>query len=122
MVTYPAHNGGFLTCYLTCLNYISKFHTKFSHDNFVISHVKEKFMLGFYTELRWSNFSPINSEMPCFSDTLYFKGTVSLFHFYVVFVEWYFDFGFVIPSSTNTWQSLIEAAPESQMMPANVLK
>lgn len=35
--------------------------------------------------------------------------------------EWYFDFGFVIPDSTNTWQSLIEAAPESQMMPANVL-
>ncbi|XP_033095937.1 retinal rod rhodopsin-sensitive cGMP 3',5'-cyclic phosphodiesterase subunit delta-like [Anneissia japonica] len=35
--------------------------------------------------------------------------------------EWYFDFGFVIPSSTNTWQSLIEAAPESQMMPASVL-
>ncbi|KAF3835629.1 hypothetical protein F7725_028187 [Dissostichus mawsoni] len=25
------------------------------------------------------------------------------------------------PNSTNTWQSLIEAAPESQMMPANVL-
>ena len=38
------------------------------------------------------------------------------------FPEWYFDFGFVIPGSTNTWQSLIEAAPESQMMPANVLK
>lgn len=37
-------------------------------------------------------------------------------------IEWYFDFGFVIPSSTNTWQSLIEAAPESQMMPANILK
>ncbi|GAB6018565.1 Retinal rod rhodopsin-sensitive cGMP 3',5'-cyclic phosphodiesterase subunit delta [Chamberlinius hualienensis] len=35
--------------------------------------------------------------------------------------EWFFDFGFVIPHSTNTWQSLIEAAPESQMMPANVL-
>ncbi|XP_033641847.1 retinal rod rhodopsin-sensitive cGMP 3',5'-cyclic phosphodiesterase subunit delta-like [Asterias rubens] len=35
--------------------------------------------------------------------------------------EWYFDFGFVIPNSTNTWQSLIEAAPENQMMPANVL-
>lgn len=35
--------------------------------------------------------------------------------------EWYFDFGFVIPGSTNTWQSVIEAAPESQMMPANVL-
>ena len=28
--------------------------------------------------------------------------------------EWNFDFGFVIPESTNTWQSLIEAAPESQ--------
>jgi len=35
--------------------------------------------------------------------------------------EWLFDFGFVIPESTNTWQSLIEAAPEDQMMPANVL-
>jgi len=35
--------------------------------------------------------------------------------------EWSFDFGFVIPCSTNTWQSLIEAAPESQMMPARVL-
>ncbi|CAD6232624.1 GSCOCG00006981001-RA-CDS [Cotesia congregata] len=36
--------------------------------------------------------------------------------------EWFFEFGFVIPNSTNTWQSLIQAAPESQMMPANVLK
>eukprot|EP00088_Acartia_fossae_P021752 TRINITY_DN23100_c0_g1_i2.p1 TRINITY_DN23100_c0_g1~~TRINITY_DN23100_c0_g1_i2.p1 ORF type:complete len:148 (+),score=35.62 TRINITY_DN23100_c0_g1_i2:2-445(+) len=35
--------------------------------------------------------------------------------------EWNFDFGYVIPESTNTWQSLIEAAPESQMMPAKVL-
>ena len=35
--------------------------------------------------------------------------------------EWCFEFGFVIPNSTNTWQSLIEAAPESQMMPARVL-
>lgn len=39
----------------------------------------------------------------------------------VFFSEWFFEFGFVIPNSTNTWQSLIEAAPESQMMPANVL-
>ena len=37
-------------------------------------------------------------------------------------LEWYFDFGFVIPGSTNTWQSVIEAAPESQMMPASVLR
>lgn len=35
--------------------------------------------------------------------------------------EWFFDFGFVIPDSTNTWQSIIEAAPSDQMMPANVL-
>lgn len=36
-------------------------------------------------------------------------------------IEWFFDFGFVIPGSTNSWQSLIEAAPESQMIPASVL-
>ncbi|XP_066144245.1 retinal rod rhodopsin-sensitive cGMP 3',5'-cyclic phosphodiesterase subunit delta [Euwallacea fornicatus] len=35
--------------------------------------------------------------------------------------EWYFEFGFVMPESTNTWQSIMEAAPESQMMPASVL-
>lgn len=35
--------------------------------------------------------------------------------------EWSFEFGFVMPNSVNTWQSMIEAAPESQMMPANVL-
>ncbi|KAI6184730.1 Phosphodiesterase delta-like protein [Aphelenchoides bicaudatus] len=35
--------------------------------------------------------------------------------------EWYFDFGFVIPQSTNTWQNLIEAAPEGQILPASVL-
>jgi len=35
--------------------------------------------------------------------------------------EWFFDFGFVIPDSTNTWQSVIEAAPAEQMMPSSVL-
>jgi len=35
--------------------------------------------------------------------------------------EWFFDFGFVIPGSTNTWQSIIEAAPQSQMIPASLL-
>ncbi|VBB30912.1 unnamed protein product [Acanthocheilonema viteae] len=35
--------------------------------------------------------------------------------------EWFFDFGFVIPQSTNTWQNLIEAAPEAQMLPASLL-
>jgi len=38
-----------------------------------------------------------------------------------VIEEWYFDFGFVIPQSTNTWQNLIEAAPEGQMLPASIL-
>eukprot|EP00057_Strongylocentrotus_purpuratus_P029339 XP_011683813.1 PREDICTED: retinal rod rhodopsin-sensitive cGMP 3',5'-cyclic phosphodiesterase subunit delta-like [Strongylocentrotus purpuratus] len=36
--------------------------------------------------------------------------------------EWFFEFGFVIPNSTNTWQSTIEAAAEGQMMPASVLR
>eukprot|EP00047_Mylnosiga_fluctuans_P004635 m.235691 g.235691 ORF g.235691 m.235691 type:complete len:151 (-) comp12860_c0_seq1:81-533(-) len=35
--------------------------------------------------------------------------------------EWHFDFGFVMPGSTNTWQSVIDAAPESQMMSAKAL-
>ncbi|CAM4739588.1 unnamed protein product [Rotaria magnacalcarata] len=38
-----------------------------------------------------------------------------------VIEEWQFSFGFVIPGSTNTWQSLIEAAPQNQMIPANLL-
>ncbi|CAH1971822.1 unnamed protein product [Acanthoscelides obtectus] len=35
--------------------------------------------------------------------------------------EWNFEFGHVVRESTNTWQSIMEAAPESQMMPASVL-
>ena len=43
--------------------------------------------------------------------------------FHVVLVaEWFFEFGFVIPESTNTWQSVIEAAPQGQMMPASALR
>lgn len=36
--------------------------------------------------------------------------------------EWRFDFGFVIPGSTNTWQSTIEAAGEGKMIPADILR
>ena len=36
--------------------------------------------------------------------------------------EWNFQFGFVIPNSTNTWQQTIEAAEESKMLPAHALK
>ena len=43
-------------------------------------------------------------------------------YFSMFILEWFFEFGFVIPGSTNTWQSLIEAAPESQMMPAQALR
>jgi len=39
-----------------------------------------------------------------------------------VAAEWFFEFGFVIPDSTNTWQSVIEAAPQGQMMPASALR
>ena len=35
--------------------------------------------------------------------------------------EWFFDFGFVIPGSTNSWQSTIEAAGEGAMLPAHLL-
>jgi len=33
--------------------------------------------------------------------------------------EWFFKFGFVMPNSTNQWQSTIEAA--SEMLPAEML-
>ena len=35
--------------------------------------------------------------------------------------EWFFDFGFVIPGSTNSWQSTIEGAGEDAMLPAYLL-
>ena len=35
--------------------------------------------------------------------------------------EWFFDFGFVIPGSTNTWQNTIEAAGGDAMLPASML-
>ena len=30
--------------------------------------------------------------------------------------EWVFQFGFVIPNSTNSWQSTIEAVEEGSML------
>ena len=41
---------------------------------------------------------------------IYFQGHV--------LEEWFFQFGFVIPNSTNNWQSTIEAAAE--MLPVCV--
>ena len=34
---------------------------------------------------------------------------------------WTFNFGFVIPNSTNTWEQVIEAAGEGQMLPPEML-
>ncbi|KAA0188406.1 cGMP phosphodiesterase delta subunit [Fasciolopsis buskii] len=36
--------------------------------------------------------------------------------------EWFFEFGFVIPGSTNTWQSLILADSVDRMIPAKLLR
>ncbi|CAF0763159.1 unnamed protein product [Adineta ricciae] len=62
---------------------------------------------------REMNFSSKN-EMKNFrlEQRVYFK--------HVIIEEWAFSFGFVIPGSTNTWQSLIEGA-ENNMIPANLL-
>ncbi|OON16849.1 hypothetical protein X801_07325 [Opisthorchis viverrini] len=39
----------------------------------------------------------------------------------VALEEWTFEFGFVIPGSTNTWQSLFEADKADRMIPAKLL-
>lgn len=36
--------------------------------------------------------------------------------------EWLFQFGFVIPGSTNSWQQIIEAADPDKMLPAEQLR
>ncbi|RWS29258.1 retinal rod rhodopsin-sensitive cGMP 3':5'-cyclic phosphodiesterase subunit delta-like protein [Leptotrombidium deliense] len=60
------------------------------------------------------NFSSLESiEKLKLEQRVFFKGRC--------LEEWFFEFGYVIPNSTNTWQSMIEAAPESLMMPADVL-
>lgn len=61
-------------------------------------------------------------EFTCYSFVVTFNCLNINFCFSSFLTEWYFDFGFVIPNSTNTWQSLIEAAPEGQMMPASLLR
>ncbi|KFD60779.1 hypothetical protein M514_27058 [Trichuris suis] len=38
-----------------------------------------------------------------------------------VIERWHFEFGFVIPNSTNTWQNAIEAAADAQVLPASLL-
>ena len=50
-----------------------------------------------------------------------FKLQQRIFYQGMCIEEWYFDFGFVIPGSTNSWQEIIEAADESDMLPAEEL-
>lgn len=60
------------------------------------------------------NFSTIESmENFRLDQKVLFKGRIM--------EEWFFEMGWVGANTTNTWQSTIEAAPESQMMPAKVL-
>ncbi|XP_044727769.1 retinal rod rhodopsin-sensitive cGMP 3',5'-cyclic phosphodiesterase subunit delta-like [Chrysoperla carnea] len=35
--------------------------------------------------------------------------------------EWFFEYGFVPSNTRQTWISIIESTPESQMMPAKIL-
>ncbi|GBG26401.1 Retinal rod rhodopsin-sensitive cGMP 3',5'-cyclic phosphodiesterase subunit delta [Hondaea fermentalgiana] len=44
---------------------------------------------------------------------VYFQG--------VCMEEWFFNFGFVIPGSTNTWEQTIYAAEKSAMLPAHLI-
>ncbi|OAF67483.1 putative cGMP 3',5'-cyclic phosphodiesterase subunit delta [Intoshia linei] len=73
-----------------------------------------KAILSCKTVSREINFTS-NLEMKDFrlEQKVLFKGKV--------IEEWYFNFGFVIPQSTNSWQSVIEAAPTQDMIPAKIL-
>lgn len=66
---------------------------------------------SFYCILILSKCSYFNS---IFLSQILFKGRI--------LEEWLFEMGRVNPNTTNTWKSTIEAAPESQMMPAKVLE
>ena len=50
-----------------------------------------------------------------------FKLEQRIFYQGMCIEEWFFNFGFVIPNSTNSWQQIIEAAGEDQMMTAEQL-
>ena len=50
-----------------------------------------------------------------------FKLEQRIFYQGICIEEWFFNFGFVIPNSTNSWQQIIEAAGEDQMMTAEQL-
>ncbi|ORY51463.1 delta subunit of GMP phosphodiesterase [Rhizoclosmatium globosum] len=51
----------------------------------------------------------------------HFRVVQSVFVHEQLVESWHFEFGFVIPGSTNTWQNLMEAADDAAMIPAEVL-
>ncbi|GMR36954.1 hypothetical protein PMAYCL1PPCAC_07149 [Pristionchus mayeri] len=65
----------------------------------------------------------VSRELNFYSDELIekFRLEQRVFLKESVIEEWFFDFGFVIPKSTNTWQSVIEAAPQGNMLPPALL-
>jgi retinal rod rhodopsin-sensitive cGMP 3',5'-cyclic phosphodiesterase subunit delta len=67
--------------------------------------------------------SAVSREV-CFSsrDALEKFSIVQLVRLHGQLIEqWSFKFGFVIPGSTNTWQTTVVAAGDGQMLPAEVL-
>lgn len=44
------------------------------------------------------------------------------YHLIYLYLEHFFNFGFVIPGSTNTWEQTIVAAPPDKMLPAEILR
>lgn len=82
-------------------------------------------------EINFSTIEEISNfrldQKVCWRETFQNSLLIQIESFQVLFKgrimeEWFFEMGFVAPNTTNTWQSTIEAAPESQMMPAKVLK
>lgn len=50
-----------------------------------------------------------------------FKLVQRIWLFGKIIEEWDFDFGFVIPNSTNTWEQIIDAAEEEDMLSAEII-
>lgn len=65
-----------------------------------------------YREINYSTIEPIRRFR--LEHKVLFKGRC--------LEEWFFELGYVIPNSVNTWKSLFKAAPETQMMPPKILK
>jgi hypothetical protein len=83
-----------------------------------LSHVR----LRFHLLKAWSSFALSNAfSLKAFAWKVLYMLLCGVM--YVNFgVEWRFDFGFVIPGSTNSWQQSIQAADPHKMMTADMLR